>query len=429
VATIVVSGRDIRLHPERFPRAHEPDVVGYLLAIAIQVPLAWRRRNPVHALAATMVLAAPFVVRGYAGSGVSIGPLILVYSLAAHTDRRTATLWGLAFAAFLTAIITVRLLRHAAMSGLIFVSNYLVFGTAWILGDNLRNRRALAVELRERAVQAEVRSVIEAREAVTLERTRIARELHANCTRTARELHDVVAHSMSVMVVQAVAARRVLALDPDKAAGAMEAIETTGRASLNEMRRILGVLRTEDVGDGEPDAHGERLSPAAQLAPQPGLGDLDALIAQCRAAGMDVAYEDAGPLSVLCPALSPALQLTIFRIVQESLTNVLKHAGPARAQVRVSYESGAVSVEVADDGRGAAADPATSGGHGVRGIRERVEVFGGTVRIGPRHDGGYRVHAVLPAEDKGPGDRPGSRASRFAYCWWTTRRWCGRGSA
>jgi signal transduction histidine kinase len=185
---------------------------------------------------------------------------------------------------------------------------------------------------------------------------------------------------MSVMVVQAGAARRILERDPSRAVDALEAIETTGRESLTEMRRVLGVLRSADD--------------EAELAPAPGLDDLDRLLRQCDEAGLPVVFEVAGEPR----HLPTGLELSAFRVVQESLTNALKHAGPSRAEVRLEYRPDALVLEVTDDGRGAAAVAAGSG-QGLVGMRERVDAYGGTLDSGPRPGGGFRVRAVFPTGD------------------------------
>jgi signal transduction histidine kinase len=182
---------------------------------------------------------------------------------------------------------------------------------------------------------------------------------------------------MSVIVVQATAARRVLARSPEDAATALEAIETVGRESLQEMRRVLGVLRNDQD--------------QAALTPAPGLDDLDRLFRQCEEAGLPVALEVTGDPE----HLAAGLELSVYRVVQESLTNSLKHAGPARAVVRLHYRPGMLELEVIDDGRGASAIR-TEGGQGVIGMRERVEAFGGTFVTGPRPGGGFRVTATFP---------------------------------
>jgi signal transduction histidine kinase len=225
------------------------------------------------------------------------------------------------------------------------------FGAAWVLGDAARQREIRKQEAAERAVADE--------------RTRIA-----------RELHDVVAHHVGVIAVQAEAAAAVLPDRPDHAATAVDAISTTARDAMSELRRLLGVLRSEP-GD-------------ATLAPQPGTGDVDRLVRSVRDTGVpvDLLVEgDARPL----PA---AVELSAYRIVQEALTNVIKHAGAARVQVVLRYEPDGLGVSVRDDGRGSLAPP--TGGHGLLGMRERVDLFGGELRVGPRTEGGFEVAARLP---------------------------------
>jgi signal transduction histidine kinase len=254
------------------------------------------------------------------------------------------------------------------------------------VAESLRNRRARWAELNARAERLEREREAEARRAVTEERLRIA-----------RELHDVVAHSMSVIAVQSAVGGHVMDTQPEEARHALAAIEATSRSALTEMRRLLGVLRQ----DGEP---------AGSLVPSPGLADLAPLVAQVGEAGLKVWVQvdgERGPVP-------PGVDLSAYRIIQEALTNVIKHAGPATACVRVSYEKGAVALEITDDGpgrndgrRGAApgrpdgsrADAVTSPfstGHGIIGMRERVAVFGGEFAAGPRDSGGFRVFARLP---------------------------------
>jgi signal transduction histidine kinase len=200
--------------------------------------------------------------------------------------------------------------------------------------------------------------------------------------RLARELHDVVAHAISVIAVQSGVGAHVAKTQPEEAAKALAAIEVTSRAALIELRRLLGVLRQE----GEPEG---------SLAPVPGLADLDALLAEVAKAGLGVRLRVEGTPSPL-PA---GVDLSAYRIVQEALTNVVKHAGPARAQVVVGYRDHDVTVEVTDDGRGVTAptgDGRARVGHGLIGMRERVQVFGGDLEAGPRPGGGFRVAARLP---------------------------------
>jgi signal transduction histidine kinase len=222
----------------------------------------------------------------------------------------------------------------------------------------------LVRERRERAAMAERARQLELthERAVADERARLA-----------RELHDVVSHNLSVVVVQAAGARAQGSSD----SATLEKIERSGRESLVEMRRLLDVLRA-DASD-------------AGVAPQPRIVELEALVAQVRSAGVAVELAIDGD----CRSVPAAIDLSVYRIVQESLTNVLKHAGPARAVVTVRRTSNAISVDIVDDGRGASSQPA-DGGHGLLGMRERVALFGGQLQAGARSDGGFQVSAILP---------------------------------
>ncbi|MCP3991452.1 MAG: sensor histidine kinase, partial [Actinomycetia bacterium] len=272
--------------------------------------------------------------------------------------------WGVY--ALTTAVVLVGIISDGEDLPLIALpSNIIMLAAAWILGDNLRTRRNYLHELEEKAVRTEAQREAEARQAVSEERTRIA-----------RELHDVVAHSVSVMVVQAGAARRVLDQDPAQAADALTAIEATGRESLTEMRRVLGVLRSDDE--------------LVELAPIPSLDDFDRLLRQCEEAGLPVELEVEGEAR----PLAPGLELSAYRVVQESLTNSLKHAGPTQARVKLEYSNDSLVVKVSDDGRGAAAP--TGKGQGLIGMRERVEAFDGDLTVGPKPGGGYSVTACFP---------------------------------
>jgi signal transduction histidine kinase len=245
-----------------------------------------------------------------------------------------------------------------------------LFTGCWALGRVGRGRARLTAELRARTEQLEGERAERERDAVARERVRIA-----------RELHDVVAHSVSVMVVQAGAARSVLDRDPDASVRALGAVETTGREALTEMRRLLGILRP----DGEDAEH----------SPQPSLDRLNALIARSRDAGLDVELRVEG----LAGPLAPGVDLTAFRLVQEGLTNALKHGGRGRARVVLRWSSEVLEVEVANR---IAADPhavhgLASGGQGLIGMRERVALCGGELRAGPIGRG-FVVRARLPRE-------------------------------
>jgi signal transduction histidine kinase len=244
---------------------------------------------------------------------------------------------------------------------------------AWVFGSVLRNRRDALME------QVKV-----AEQRATIETERHARAVAEERLRIAQELHDVVAHSMSVIAVQAGVGAHVLDNNPTEARRALENIATTSRSTLNEMRRLLGVLRNEDGSK-------------AEHAPAPRLDDLPALIARVEESGVAV------DLTVDRPPceLPTGVSLSAYRIVQEALTNVLRHAGTAHASVAITYEPGTIGIEVSDDGRGlAAASLGTNGsGHGIAGMHERVAVYGGSLHTGPRPGGGFIVRARIPYED------------------------------
>jgi signal transduction histidine kinase len=334
---------------------------------AAALPLAVRRRRPLVAgLAVAAALLLQFLVLGSsAGNGTLLPALVAAYTIGAHCEPPAA--YAGAVAAILVPLVhelrnpnlpTWHAVARAAAWDSLFVAS-------WLLGAYLRTRRLYVAELHERAVRAERDRADEARAAVLHERTRIA-----------RELHDSIAHGVSVMVVQAEAAEEVIANDPAAAVGALTKIQRSGREALVELRRVVGILRED--GD-EPS-----------LDPEPGLARLDELVERVRAAGVPVELEVHGQAM----PLPPAVDLSAFRIVQEALTNTLKHAGPARASIRVTYGDTLV-VEVRDDGRGATAST-RNGGHGIAGMRERVGLFGGELEAGPADDRGFRVRATLP---------------------------------
>lgn len=351
----------------------DPNAGGLLLALLASAPVIWRRRAPLVTLTLTGTGAALYEMFGYASVIVPLGLLVALYTVGAHSERRPSRIAALISGLALGLVLLTA--RWDVTIGSV-ASNFIVFGTAWVVGDNLQTRRAFVASLEDRARRAEEDRQAEAQRAVAEERARIA-----------RELHDVVAHSMSVMVVQAGAARRVLGTDPAQATEALQAVEDTGRDALVEMRRLLGVLRE----DGSK----------ASLAPQPSLHDLPSLIAHVAESGLAVTLATEGAPRDL-PA---AVGLSAYRIVQEALTNALKHAGPtAAAVINVRYRADEVEVEVADDGRGAAAiAPNGSAGHGLLGMRERAGLFGGELTAGPRPGGGFVVRARLPLTEAGVG--------------------------
>jgi signal transduction histidine kinase len=329
--------------------------------------LAWRRTRPVAVLA---VVVGSFLAGGLLISHSNDGPvavflatILAFYSLGAHAAERPALLAG---GATLATTVVLDLARGAFdVNGAAQPLGWLVLAFAWLLGRDLRRRRGEVALLRERAARLEQAREEQARAAVAGERTRIA-----------RELHDVVAHCVSVMVVQAQAGTRLLA-DPELAAGAFRSIEASGREALVELRRLLGILRS---GDEQPTT-----------GPQPGLASLDALLEQVRDAGLPVELTVEGEQV----ALPPGVDLSAYRIVQEALTNTLKHAGPAEAEIVVRYGASALELEVADNGR-ARANGGASAGHGLVGMQERVALYGGRLEAAARREGGFVVRAQLP---------------------------------
>lgn len=346
-------------------------VLGWTLVLCMNVPVAWRRTAPFAAIWTTVALTAPYWILDYPDDATGPGMLILVYSLAAHGRRPQAVRHFWLVLLLLTGVMTAGVISNQDdVPWFAVPGNVIIFGTAWILGDNLRTRRRYLAELEEKAQRTEEQHAAEAERAIAEERTRIA-----------RELHDVVAHSMSVMVVQAGAARRVIDQDPVQAATALAAIEETGRESLTEMRRVLGVLR----GEGD----------AVELAPAPGLDDFDRLLHHCEEAGMPVELIVTGDVR----PLAPGLEMNAYRVVQESLTNSLKHAGRAHATVTLHYAPDRLRVTVHDDGRGAAAINAGAG-QGIVGMRERVEAYNGALTAAPRPGGGFAVEATFTIGDE-----------------------------
>jgi signal transduction histidine kinase len=350
--------------------------IGIPLAFGLAVPVIFRRKYPVGAYATAVAAGGLQVVLGIRPAATDVAILILLYTLAAYTPRRTSV-WGLAvcLAGSVVGIVRwINLTNHGVLGWLIagatlFAGPALL---AWVLGDSMRYRRAYYASLEDRAARLEAERDAQAQIAAVAERARIA-----------RELHDVIAHNVSVMVVQADGASYALDADPGRAREALAAISATGRQALAEMRRLLGVLRREEeVGTSE-------------RAPQPGIGELGELLDQARGAGLPVSFTVEGEPQ----PLPGGVALAAYRIVQESLTNTRKHAGPvASASVTLRYSDAALVLAISDDGRGDLGGAAMPGstGHGLTGMRERVAVYGGSVAAGPRRGGGFEVVATLP---------------------------------
>jgi signal transduction histidine kinase len=361
----------------------DPGGVAVALVLAQTLPLVWRRRRPLAVGLLTGAATAAYGLARYPDLAmpIAIGGVVGMYSVAAWGSRRAALLAG-GVAAAGVAVVMVLPRTDADVVDVAFVS--LALAGAWVLGDRARVQRALTAELQERAVRLEREQAEEARRAVADERARIA-----------RELHDVVAHHVSMMVVQAEAGPVVVDRDPARAADAFEAIAATGRQALVEMRRLLGVLR----GDGDQ---------APSLAPQPGLADVRSLVEQVGRAGLRVELVVEGTKA----ALPPGIDLSAYRIVQEALTNALRHGGGGWARVLVRYGEHDLELRI-ENGAGSASGRRSTdsdrqarrsgrSGQGLIGMRERVTLFGGELKAGPGPNGGFTVAARLPIGDLGP---------------------------
>ena len=352
-----------------FAPLHHATPLSYLLVIAAFAPLALRRRFPMTVLAVTTVAVAIYQAFPNPPSLIVLGPLIAVYTVGAERDRRTLLVSA--------AVVAAVLIGSGAISsgvGTLWADSVrivAIVGVAAAIGDASRTQKAYLAAVELRANEAERTREEEARRRVDEERLRIA-----------RELHDVVAHSLSVIAVQSGAAAQVVRSDPAQALRSLDAIRLTSREALDELRSMLGVLRAE----GDTDA---------PRSPVPGLARVRDLAEPLRAAGFDVEMLLEGPTSDL-PALVDA---SAYRLVQEALTNVVRHAGPCRVMVTIRREARSLDVRVEDDGRGTEAS--STGGHGLAGMRERVTALGGTFEAGPRPGGGFAVHAHLPLAERG----------------------------
>jgi signal transduction histidine kinase len=350
-----------------------PVGVRMLLGGISTLALVGRRRAPLLVLAvsgtATLALLA-----GHGTVGLAVfGPLIALYTVAATTERRLSV--AAAVVSLVGVLIAVAAGSPGGSSWTKFLFPVVVVGACWLIGDNLRVRRAYVAELEEKAARVESDRAAELSRAASEERARIA-----------RELHDVVVHHVSVIAVQAGAARLLSEQNgSDASSSAWAAVEKTARQALSELRQLLGVLRRDQ----------ER--PA--LEPQPGLGQLDRLLQEVRQAGLPVEVViDGNPVP-----LPPAADLSTYRIVQEALTNVLKHQGPATTTVWLHYRPDALNIEVINQSSSLAKStpPPEGEGHGLIGMRERLTMLGGTLDAGPRRDGGFRVAARVPLKAAG----------------------------
>ncbi|WP_314619582.1 sensor histidine kinase [Streptomyces stackebrandtii] len=375
---VVLLGFSLLWVATTYPGVDRPVAYGVVAAL-FSLVVALRRRAPEKMLLLTVGLGIFQLVFGMMPFMADFAMLVIIFTVAAHDGPRWAS--RLALVGGLSASTLSQLSWNTenltSVPAQIFFTVIMTvpFALAWVLGDSLRTRRAYFAQLEERASRLEKEREAQAKVAVAAERARIA-----------RELHDVVAHNVSVMVVQADGAAYVMDSSPETAKQALETISTTGRQALAEMRRLLGILRT-----GEHQEAGE-------YVPQPDVGQIEDLVEQVRGAGLTVDFAIEGSPR----PLPSGVELTAYRIVQEALTNTRKHGGPdVGASVRLVYFDDGLGLLVEDDGRGAPQEMYEDGGadgrgHGLIGMRERVGMVGGTLDAGPRPGGGFRISALLP---------------------------------
>jgi signal transduction histidine kinase len=365
------------------PHLNSERIPLYLIVLVPLASLLVRRRLP---LVTFGVILAALIAESLLRSPVLVQPLVLVgvYTIAARTELRVSLIATVATA--VVFLIASGLARGWAPSVAQFVSSLVTICAAYIVGSYVRTRVAYIDSLQQRAAQLLRERELLAQQAVAEERVRIA-----------RELHDVVAHHLSLLTVQAAALQTQLA-PGDPARDTAESMARTGRKAMDEMRRMLGVLR---LADTEMPKH----------TPQPGIGEIPRLVAEARDAGLDVSFATDGTAR----PVPPGIDLSAYRIVQEALTNVLRHAGSARCSVTVRFNAEELELRVTDDARGSAEGrgvetPGTDGhaGHGIVGMRERVALFGGELIAGAVPGGGFAVRAVLPLPaDAGIADASG----------------------
>jgi len=343
-----------------------------LVAVLHGASVAWRRVNPWAALLQLLITAAVFIgTLGLPGHLLGPAALFVVYGSAATLHRRSALVHLAVVLAATAVLLQLEPLAPGWSSTILYL---LIITAAWCLGAVVRALQVLARENGRRAAELEQARLELARSAVASERVRMA-----------RELHDVLAHSMSVIAMHAGAARLAVGTDPDREREMLARIEGLTRGALGEMRRLVTVLRDQDEEE------------AATRTPAPSLGGLHELVSRVVDAGVTVDVRTEGELDDVPPGVS----LTAYRVVQEALTNVLRHAGPTTTRLAVTGRAGLLTVRVEDEGPAGGPptpthDASGSGGHGTIGMRERVELYGGTVTSGPAPGRGWRVDARIP---------------------------------
>ena len=367
-----------------------PDAFAYMLLVGQIAPFAFRRRYPVAVMYVMVASLGVYWILNYP-AGADAAGIVAIYSAVAHGANRRR-IWVHA-AIGIVALTTAASLLSAdffideeGFTPLVVVGVISLHIAAAVFGQVVYERRQRGMRLQAQAALAEAEGETRARLAVVEERNRIA-----------REMHDVVAHGMSVISVQASAAQEIARTDPERTIGILEDIETTGREALTEMRRMLGVLRNDD-------------DHAGSLTPQPSLANLSSAIAHCVEAGLPTEIVITGDEQ----RLAPGLELAAFRITQEALTNVLKHAGDsATATVMLDYRPTELELSITDSGRGAVSNlTSTGGGNGLMGMRERVDAYNGQFTYGPNPGGGYEVRVVFPLDEDAT--RPGIASSEAA---------------
>ena len=355
---------------------------GILVAAALTAaPLAFRRIYPIAAFC--VILCAVIGSNGNTTTITYAAAIFAAYSAVAYSPYRRAALLSVLAAA---VIVTAAYPNTTPPVPERFTALLILIPTVAVAAA-IRVWRRRAAESAERLRRAQAEHEAETRRAVELERARIA-----------SEMHDVVTHNVSVMVVQAGAARRVLDSSPDDAREALLAVEASGRTAMTELRNLLGLLAP--AGAAEPGADPAGGGGEAALSPQPDLGQIDALVERVRAAGLPVELSVAGRRD-----LPPGLALAAYRVVQEALTNVLKHAGQAKTTIQIEYRPAELFITVYDDGGYATMAAPGGDGRGLIGLRERIAVYGGQLDAGPRPGGGWRLTARIPL-DPAAGDRP-----------------------
>ncbi|MFJ3956963.1 sensor histidine kinase [Arthrobacter sp. NPDC090010] len=364
-----------------YPGSEDPmyssRIWGAFLSVPMLATLAWRRTRPRAAMwvLAALCVASLFIEYDLAGGIIAV-PFV-IYAAAAYGKRwdgRFSLMLGLLGGILLPGKILLQNVSDYSRGellgvGLVSVTLWMVVLFCWTLGALTRARRLRIQAIEDRARRLEVENQHERALAAADERAHIA-----------REMHDIVAHSLSVIITQADGGRYAAVADPEMGRQALETIAQTGRSSLAEMRRLLGVLRQEQEAD---------------YRPQPGLEDIPDLVNDLRASGLSVLLTQEGAPRKELPA---GAELTAYRLMQEALTNCLKHAGPAASvDARLSWTAKGLAVSVRDDGRGAAAaPPGPGGGNGLRGMSERVALYDGTVTARPQSGGGFTVEALIP---------------------------------